>query len=136
MRFMLRNWVSHLSALACQHAPYTPQAARIETDDDEMPVRNQAAIRFAQHLVRVTGNFQGVRQHNGIDGVTHDWPVFGMTTQSRQFLHLWLDTLDDMMGNAAVFEVAAFPGWVQHQQMVAKQGGQFTFQRRQLGLCQ
>ena len=81
------------------------------------------------NLMRVTGNLEGVWQHNGVNGVTHDWPVFCMTAEPRLFLRQGFDTLDNVMGNPAGAQMTAFPGWVQHQQMVAKQGGELCFQR-------
>jgi hypothetical protein len=45
----------------------TPQAGRVETDDHHTAFRHQHPLHFAQRLVRVTRQFQCMRQHHQVD---------------------------------------------------------------------
>jgi len=48
-----------------------------------MPFRHQAAVDLTQHLVRVFGHFQHMRQHEGVDAVGLQRHLLGASQQAR-----------------------------------------------------
>ena len=52
--------------------PQPPQADRVESDDDHVPVRTQYAIHLSQHAVRIFMSLQEVRQQDDIDRIVGD----------------------------------------------------------------
>ena len=46
-----------------------PQAGRIEAANDQLAFRDQHPLDFAQHLVRLGGEFEHMRQHHQVQAV-------------------------------------------------------------------